>query len=234
MANPAHLTSGRHVRYMSRALWLVLLVAALIVLALSPATHAWLLSAFEQASELIESHPVTGAMSFVGLAAVSAMLAFFSSSLLVAPAVYAWGPTATVALLWLGWMLGGVASYSLARWIGRPALSVLLRRRSLDRLEAQVGPTTPFLAVFLFQVALPSEIPGCVLGIVRHPMGRYLAALALAELPWAVGTVLLGESFVERRIGTLVALGVAALAASLLVARLVRRHLTGPASLGPR
>lgn len=220
----------RALRYVPRAAWLVLLVAALVALAVSPAVHAALLRAFESARLLIQGHPVGGAIAFLLLAAVSAMLAFFSSSVLVAPAVYAWGPLPTVALLWLGWFLGGVASYSLARWLGRPALRYLLRGRSLDALEARVGPATPFGAVLLLQLALPSEIPGALLGIVRHPLRRYLAALALAELPWAAGTVLLGESFVERRIGPLLVFGALAVLASFLVARQVRRRLAGPAS----
>jgi uncharacterized membrane protein YdjX (TVP38/TMEM64 family) len=219
------MTAVRNLGVVGRAFWLLVLVGALVALALSPATHAWLLRAFESARGLIGEHPVTGAVAFVGLAAVSAMLAFFSSSVLVAPAVYAWGPVSTTGLLWLGWFLGGLASYSLAHWIGRPAIRFLLRRHSLGAIEDRIGPDTPFLLILLFQLALPSEIPGVILGIVGYPLSRYLAALALAELPWAAGTVLLGESFVERRIGTLIVLGAVALAMSLVIAQLVRRHL---------
>jgi len=208
-----------------RAAWLVLLVLALAALAQSSSIHAWLIEVFELARVQIGTHPVAGAVVFVLLAGLSAMMAFFSSSVLVAPAVYTWGPTVTVALLWVGWMLGGMASYTLARWVGRPALRYLIRGRSLARLEARLGPGTPFPVVFLVQLALPSEIPGALLGIVGHPIGPYLGALALAELPWAVGTVLLGESFVQRRVGALIALGAAAGLLGLLVARLVRRHL---------
>lgn len=216
-----------------RVALLVLLVLALAALAQSSSIHAWLLQVFDLAREQIAAHPVAGALVFVLLAAASAMLAFFSSSVLVAPAVYTWGPTLTVGLLWLGWMLGGAASYTLARWIGRPALRFLIRGRSLDRLEARLGRNAPFLVVLLIQLSLPSEIPGAVLGIVRHPPGRYLGALALAELPWAVGTVLLGESFVHRRVGALIALGAVAGLLGIVVARLVRRHLPEAGAAGP-
>jgi hypothetical protein len=46
---------------------------------------------------------VLGAVVFVLLSAVSAMLAFFSSALLVPAAVFAWGNTLAVGLLWLGY-----------------------------------------------------------------------------------------------------------------------------------
>jgi hypothetical protein len=58
----------------------------------------------------IAGHPYLGAAVFVLLAAMSAILAFFSSALLLPPAVYAWGNAVTFGLLWLGWQLGGVCT----------------------------------------------------------------------------------------------------------------------------
>lgn len=208
----------------ARALVLVALVAALVVLASSDAVHQAVLQVFAAAKGIMAGHPVAGPLVFVVLAALSAMLAFFSSAVLVPAAVYAWGDVVTAGLLWLGWMLGGLAAYGLASWAGRPALHWLAPGRPVARYEERLRREAPFGLVLLFQLALPSEIPGYVLGLARYPLGRYLAALALAELPYAVGTMLLGASFVSRNIGMLVALGgVAALGATLLARELRQR-----------
>lgn len=61
--------------------------------------------------------------------------------------------------------------------------------------------------MLLFQLALPSEVPGYLLGLARYDMRKYLAALVLAELPYAVATVYIGASFLERRIGVMVVAG---------------------------
>lgn len=211
--------------FRARAALFVILVAALTVLAASDAVHEALLRVFDAARAIIAVHPVLGAAVFVLLAALSAMLAFFSSAVLVAPAVYAWGPVVTALLLWLGWMLGGAASYALAYVLGRPVLRWLAPGRSFTPFEERITQRASFGFVLLFQLALPSEIPGYVLGLVRYAPGRYFLALAIAELPYAVGTMLLGESFVERRIALLVALGAVAAVTGVLLARALRRRM---------
>jgi uncharacterized membrane protein YdjX (TVP38/TMEM64 family) len=224
----------RH-RIAARALPLAILVLALAVLAWSDTAHRIVMRAFAAANGVIVEHEALGMVAFVALAALSAMLAFFSSAVLVPAAVFAWGPVLATALLALGWILGGVTSYSLARWIGRPVLGVLAPGRSFRPYEQRLTSRTTFGLVVLLQLALPSEIPGVVLGLVRYPLGRYVVALALAELPYAIGTVLLGQSFVERRLLALVSLGaVAALAATLSVRALRRRLGTPDASARPQ
>jgi uncharacterized membrane protein YdjX (TVP38/TMEM64 family) len=187
--------------------------------------HRSLLDVLGTASKLIAARPVLGAVLFVVLSALSAMLAFVSSAVLVPVALYAWGETACAALLWLGWILGGVTAYNLGRWLGRPVVHWLLPTHTLDRYEDRISKQTPFGLIVLLQLALPSEVPGYLLGLVRYPFGRYLLALALAELPYAVGTVYLGESFLERRLVLLLALGVLGAVFMFLVVRMLHRRL---------
>ncbi len=139
---------------------------------------------------IIGAHPLLGPTVFVLLAALSAMLTFFSSAVLVAPAV---------------------------RW--------LAPGHSFAAFEERITRRASFGFVLLLQLALPSEIPGYVLGLVRYPPGRYLAALAIAELPYVVGTMLLGQSFVERRIALFISLGAVAAATGALLVRALRRRM---------
>jgi uncharacterized membrane protein YdjX (TVP38/TMEM64 family) len=209
----------------TRAIVSALLIVALVVLVSSESVHDALLTAFAASDRLIAQHAVAGAMVFVLLSALSAMLAFFSSAVLVPPAVHAWGPVFTALLLWLGWILGGVIAYTLARVLGRPVVERLASAKSLAQLDRRLTERTPFGVVLLIQLAFPSEIPGYLLGLVRYPLSRYLAALAIAELPYAIGTVLLGEGFVERRVGLLAIVGVIAIVAAVVLTRALRRRL---------
>jgi uncharacterized membrane protein YdjX (TVP38/TMEM64 family) len=209
----------------ARALVLGLLVVGLVALASSGTVHEEMLEAFEAAKVIMARHPLLGPALFVVLAGLSAMLAFFSTAVLVPAAVYAWGPVVTAVLLWLGWMLGGLGAYTLAAVVGRPAMRWLSHGHPFAAYQKRLRRETPFGLVLLFQLALPSEIPGYVLGLARYPLHRYLAALAIAEVPYAVGTMLLGESFVTRRVWLLVALGAAAVVAAVLLGRALRRRL---------
>ena len=46
---------------------------------------------------------------------------------------------------------------------------------------------------------LPSDISGYFFGLLGYRARVYLGSLALAELPYAFGTVYLGNAFVERQ-----------------------------------
>ena len=208
-----------------RAILLLALVAALLVLAWSDPVHVAVLQVFEVAKGIIEQHPLLGAALFVGLSGLAAMLAFFSSAVLVPAAVYAWGPVGCAALLWAGWMLGGLASYGLAWRFGEPVMRWLAPGRAIDRYQAKICEEVSFGFILLFQLALPSEIPGLVLGLARFPLQRYLAALAIAELPYAIVTTLLGASFVARDFRLLLALGALAAVTAVLLGRALRKRL---------
>jgi uncharacterized membrane protein YdjX (TVP38/TMEM64 family) len=171
--------------------------------------HATLLRGLAAGAELIGERPVLGVVVFVVLSALSAMLAFFSSAVLVPVALSTWGKGLTLVLLWGGWTLGGAMAYAVGRYLGRPVVTVFLSEATIARYEDRISRHAPFGLVLLFQLALPSEIPGYVLGLVRYRFWRFLAALLLAELPYALGTLYLGASFLERQPLTLIALGVA-------------------------
>ena len=81
----------------------------------------------------------------------------------------------------------------------------------------------PFWLVLLLQLALPSEIPGYVLGLARYSFPRYLLALSLAELPYTVATVYLGTAFLERRGAVILAAGLSVALLSVVAFYLLRR-----------
>ncbi|MEQ1580939.1 MAG: VTT domain-containing protein [Steroidobacteraceae bacterium] len=215
-----------------RAVALVVLCLALAAVASSEDLHAALLDVLKEIEQIIQGHPILGATVFVVFAAVSAMIAFVSVAVVVPVAIYAWGQGVTILLLWLGWILGGLCAYGIARYMGRSVVRWLTAEAGLKRLESAVNSQTPLSLVLLLQLALPSEIPGYLLGLVRYPLPRYLAALALAELPYALATVLLGASFLERRSGVLLAVGLVLVASSLFAFQRLRRRLA-PGSSRP-
>ncbi|HKS54846.1 MAG TPA: VTT domain-containing protein [Steroidobacteraceae bacterium] len=203
-----------------------LLAGACIILAAvasSRSVHESLLSLLEATQSIIGRYAVLGAITFVLLAAISAMLAFVSVAVIVPAAVFAWGAPVSIGLLWLGWILGGVATYGIGRYLGRPAAHWLTAEGMLRKLEEQLSPRTPLWMITLLQLALPSEIPGYVMGLVRYPISRYLLALAVAELPFTVATVYLGDSFVAGRGGLILAIGALLALGSICAVYAVRR-----------
>lgn len=211
-----------------RALGLLLLCAAVAALLSVDALFADLHRALGAAGPFMAAHPVAGPVVFVALSAASALLAFFSSAVLVPVAVYHWGHAFTVLLLWLGWMLGGACAYAMGRFLGGPILRGLVPARLADFYLRRLPEQVDFTTAVLFQLAMPSELPGYLFGTLRVPFRRYLAALALVEAPFAVGTVLLGESLIEREGGQMLILAAVGLGASLYAVHRLHRRLHSP------
>ena len=202
-----------------------MLCLALAAVAVSGTLHAALLDVLAVSRDMIVEFPVLGAPLFLLLAAISAMFAFVSIAILVPVAVYVWGEPLSMLLLWAGWILGGAAAYGIARLLGRRAVSWLTAASALNRLEHRIGPRTPFSLILIFQLGLPSEIPGYVLGLVRYPFGRYLLALAMVELPYTVATIYLGAGLVEARGGLVLVIGLSAVALGVGAFYLLRKRM---------
>lgn len=195
-----------------RALILALALGLALLVMASDGAHALAEDAVRFGEGLIERYPSWGMPLFLVLSAGSAMLAFFSSMVLVPVAVSAWGQGATLLLVWLGWLLGGVLSYAVGRYLGRRVLDHFLDQERLSYFEERLGARAGFLLILIFQLAMPSEIPGYVLGAMRYRFGVYALALGLAELPYAISGVFLAESFLRREYLMLVGLGLGLIA----------------------
>ena len=219
----AHVAQFLH--HWRRALGALLLCALVVVLLSIDTLFALLQQVLVAAEPLIAAHPFGGRVLFVALSALSAMLAFFSSALLVPVAVYNWGRPVTMLMLWLGWLLGGACAYALGRFLGRPMVRGLSSTRMADfylrRLPAQID----FPVALLVQLAMPSELPGYLFGALRVPFRLYLLVLALVEAPFAVGTVLLGDNLIQRQGGWMLVLVVLGVGISLLAVHRLHRKL---------
>ncbi len=178
---------------------LVIGVIIAALLAYSEEIHRQVVTVVALAEPVIATSPLTGAVVFVLLAALSAMLVFFSGLLLVPIGIDAWGPLGCFVLLWSGWFLGGVITYSIGRRFGRPAVLRLVSAEKMARYENRIPQASSFMAALLTQLVLPSDISGYFFGLLGYRARVYFGSLALAELPYALGTVYLGTAFMERQ-----------------------------------
>ncbi len=213
-----------HADIWRRAVLLCLLCVAIGAIATSEALHSLLLGILSESKEVIERYPTAGGLLFVFCAALSAMLAFVSVAVIVPIAVFTWGAPVSMLLLWFGWILGGALSFAAGRAFGGPLLRWAVSPRTLQKFESHVHRDMPFFIVLLFQAAVPSEIPGYLLGTVGYRFDRYLLALAIAELPFAAATIALSESLVANRAWTLWTGGAGLVTVSLGAILLLRRR----------
>jgi uncharacterized membrane protein YdjX (TVP38/TMEM64 family) len=189
-----------------RTALLIALIVAAGLLAASPELHRQLVALIGFAEPMIVAHPVWGAVVFTALSALGAILLFVSSWVLVPIGVQVWGPVGCFLLLWAGWFLGGAMTYSIGRYLGRPAVQRLLPADVVARYEGRIPSGGRFLPALLVTISVPSDIAGYFFGLFRYPVRVYLAALGVSEVPYALGAVFLGEAFIQRRFGALLSI----------------------------
>ncbi len=223
-----------------RPVVLFAIVAIAVLIATSDFAHLTVVRVLDVARDIIANHPAAGKAVFMVLSALSAMLAFFSTAIVIPIAVYTWGARTTLALLWIAWLIGGSCSYLIGRTVGRGVARWLVDPKRVDYYSAFVARDASFLTVLLFQLALPSEVPGYVLGAVRYAFWKYILLLAMAELPFAAGAVYLGDSFVRRNYLLFVAIGLTGVLVTALAFRrfhhesqMAARDSRVPAGVGP-
>jgi len=212
--------------------WLTFGATVLIVAfaAGAPIIRDQLAAAIVWAQGIMSENRIWGAVLFAAFSALSAMLAFASSAMLVPPATLVWGTAGTFLLLWSGWLLGAALAFGIGR-AGQPLLKHTGYGDKLEKYQKYVSTRMRFWVVLLFCVAIPSEIPGYLFGSMRYPFVKFIAAMAIAESCYALAAVFAGESLLVNRplpfLVTIAGLIALALAAGLLLRMSRKRQMGG-------
>ncbi|MDP3042802.1 MAG: VTT domain-containing protein [bacterium] len=173
----------------------------------------------------IEQNRILGTLIFMGLAAVSALFSPFSSVPLIPAGIMIWGSNVVLFLLASGWLLGDLIAYSIGRFARRAVISRFVPQEKLDSYKEMISKKSGFWFVLLFRFALPSEIAGYALGIMRYHFGKYLLVTVLVEIPFAFLTVYSGEAFVKGNLLLFTSLVLFSAAAIYLISYYFKKKL---------
>ncbi|PIR69719.1 MAG: hypothetical protein COU47_01380 [Candidatus Niyogibacteria bacterium CG10_big_fil_rev_8_21_14_0_10_46_36] len=162
-------------------------------------SSGFLQSVFAEAQNFIETYihesPILAVLVFVMLAVVAVVVSPFSSAPLVPLVIPAWGESLTIVLLVSGWLIGGIIIYFIGSALREPFLSHTGTTEKIEYYKSHISGRAQFGLVVLFRFAIPSEIAGYVLGIVRYHFGKYVIATITYEIFSATTLVYLSDAF---------------------------------------
>ena len=204
--------------------WILRLGGLLLIIGIALATYQELPRLISTMGRLIGERGFLAAVVYVLIMASGIVVAPFSSLPLIPVAAAAWGVFLGGTLSILGWWIGALIAFQLARRIGRPALAQLLGEERIAYWECRIPAHAGFFTVFLMRLLLPVEIPSYVLGLLPVVRFRtYAVASLLGMAPFAYVLFAMGGAIAEGEWARLTVMAVAAAAAGYTLYLLFHR-----------
>jgi|GEM_PF-690198 len=179
----------------------------------------------ELVSSLTDVSVGLGAVVFVTVLTVAVVFAPVTVMPLIPVASQVFGPFMTGVLSALGWTLGGVIAFVIARYAGRPVLERFVRVERIDRFAASVPERNQFWFMVLIRHLLPVDVVSYALGLVPAIRFKtYVAATLLGVLWFSFAFAYLGDAFFTGNLYLLVEVGLASLGVLLVAWYMLRRR----------
>lgn len=176
-----------------------------------------------QLQALVTDHAVTGILTYILLATLTTVVAPLSSAPLIPLAGSVWGPIATGIASIIGWLLGSIIAFMLARKYGKSIVERLAPNTDIDAWQERIPEKNLFWTIVFLRIAVPVDALSYALGLFSNisPLTYTLATL-IGITPFA---------FIWAYVGVLpfttqLAVGIIGLALTLLVlARPIKQWL---------
>lgn len=146
------------------------------------------------------NHPFLGGLIFFGISIVAVLVSPFSSVPLVPSAIMAWGSLVTFFLMLPAWIIGGLLAYYAGSLSREKIIRHYISFVKIDYYKNRISPHSQFWLVLLFRLAIPSEVAGYTLGIVRYDFWKYFLITIITELPLALVVVYSGTILIKGKI----------------------------------
>lgn len=171
---------------------------------------------------------VLGALIFcviMIIATVIAPITVFPVIPMIAPVL---GPFTTGLMSVIGWTVGAVIAFLIARHAGRPVLSKFVSLSTLHQYEALVPKEARFLTIVLLRMMVPVDVLSYALGFLSTVgLVEYTLATLVGVAYFSFAFSYLGEAALEQNSELMVILGTASVSVFAFswwyIARTLRR-----------
>jgi uncharacterized membrane protein YdjX (TVP38/TMEM64 family) len=149
--------------------------------------------------KIVGNH-LAGAVIFILIETAAVMLSPLSSVPFLIIVIDIWGKLFALLYSMIGGMLGASLSYLIGKYALVPAMKLFVPQKRIEEFQKIIEKHSSFLLIVLFRLAMPVEIPGYVLGLTKYSFWKYLAATAIAFLPFYILSIYAGEAFIQKNI----------------------------------
>lgn len=117
--------------------------------------------------------------------AASVVILPFSSLPLLPLAARVFGVWLTALLSILGWWIGCIIAFQIARF-GRKYMEKVTSLEAVDRVEQKIPTDISFVGIVILRMILPVDVTSFALGLLKHlPFSTYAVASLIGITPFA-------------------------------------------------
>jgi uncharacterized membrane protein YdjX (TVP38/TMEM64 family) len=140
----------------------------------------------DEINELIGSHKVWGIFLYIGSAVFATVLAPVSATPLIPVASSLWGPFWAGVYSIVGWAVGAVIAFWIARRFGYKVVGKFVKIKQIQEQATHIPKKNLFWSVVLMRMLVPVDVLSYVLGLFSDmKVSRYTLATVLGITPFA-------------------------------------------------
>jgi uncharacterized membrane protein YdjX (TVP38/TMEM64 family) len=148
----------------------------------------------ESLKQFIDHHTIQGAIVYITLNILDAVIAPGATLPLIPIAARAWGHVLAALITTAGWTAGSLIAFYIARRWGSPLVKKLTSMERVRRLRPYI-PKHPFWSVVLLRLVMPMDVISYVLGLFTEmSWASYGLATALGLTPSAFILTYIGKT----------------------------------------
>ena len=180
------------------------------------------LAEVEHFLQRLADRPVLAAVLYVCVLAISIVALPITSLPLLPLAAHLFGVWIGGGLSVLGWWIGSIIAFLLARHVGRPILQRVVSLQALDAWEKNLPKDITFFSIILLRLVTPVDVVSFPLGLSKSLSFRtYAWATLIGITPFAFVWVWLGRSLLLGEWLLTVSIGIVMIIAVMLLRRAV-------------
>lgn len=138
--------------------------------------------------EMIQANNATAVFVYLTtlIAAVVVVPLPINTMFIVPMASHVWGPVMAGILSVIGWTIGAMISFVLARRYGRPLVERFISLKKIEQIEKRIPTTNVFWSVVFLRIAFPVDVLSYALGLfTTMSKTKYFFATLLGISPFA-------------------------------------------------
>jgi uncharacterized membrane protein YdjX (TVP38/TMEM64 family) len=171
--------------------------------------------------ESLMDHSFLGMLFYVFITIIAIVIAPVSTLPLIPMATFMWGPFVSAVLSIVGWTLGSLIAFILARYYGVGLVEKFVSLKHIQKIEKTIPKENLFWSVVFLRMTIPVDVLSYALGLFsRISLKSYFVATLIGVTPFAFIFAYLGgvEAYYQILIFLLIA-------AMIFIGAIVRKYL---------